>query len=58
MVPLDKKYSFLKPVKSNNLIRLGRRHDGGYIVDSKIVKKCNTLVTFGLGPDCHLNSNI
>tara|TARA_Y100000590_G_C15530012_1_gene942780 strand:+ start:205 stop:1005 length:801 start_codon:yes stop_codon:yes gene_type:complete len=51
MVPLDKKYSFLKPVKSNNLIRLGRRHDGGYIVDSKIVKKCNTLVTFGLGPD-------
>ncbi len=45
------KYDLLKPIKNPNLIRLGRNLDGGYIVDSKVVKKCNTLITFGLGPD-------
>ena len=51
MSVMDKKYNFLKPVKNNNLIRLGRNHDGGYVVDENIVKKCDTLITFGLGPD-------
>lgn len=51
MTVMDKKYNFLKPVKNNNLIRLGRNHDGGYVVDENIVKKCDTLITFGLGPD-------
>ena len=30
---------------------MGRDHDGGYIAESSIVEKCNTLITFGLGPD-------
>jgi hypothetical protein len=51
MSVINKKYNFLKPFKNSNLIRLGRNHDGGYIVDNSIVQKCNTLVTFGLGPD-------
>lgn len=51
MSSLNKKYNFLKPIKNNNLIRLGRNHDGGYIVDKSIVKNCNNLITFGLGPD-------
>ena len=45
------KYHLLKPIKNPNLIRLGRNLDGGYIVDSEIIKQCNTLITFGLGPD-------
>ena len=48
---VDKKYNFLKPIKNSNLIRLGRNKDGGYIVDSSIIQKCDTLITFGLGPD-------
>jgi len=48
---VDKKYSFLKAVKVPNLIRLGRTHDGGYVVDSEVIKQCNILITFGLGPD-------
>ena len=48
---VDKKYNFLKPIRTSNLIRLGRNLDGGYVVDFEIVKKCNTLITFGLGPD-------
>jgi hypothetical protein len=46
---LANKYDFLKPVKNNRLIRLGRKMDGGYIVDSKIVDNCEILITFGLG---------
>ncbi len=40
---LANKYDFLKPVKNNRLIRLGRKMDGGYIVDSKIVDNCEIL---------------
>ena len=47
----NEKYNFLKAVKTSNLIRLGRNEDGGYVVDSEIIKKCDTLITFGLGPD-------
>tara|TARA_Y100001970_G_scaffold293816_1_gene443453 strand:- start:5627 stop:6421 length:795 start_codon:yes stop_codon:yes gene_type:complete len=48
---MDKKYNFLKPIKNENLVRLGRAADGGYIVDKSIVKNCDVLVTFGMGPD-------
>ena len=51
MEVVDKKYNFLKPIKTSNLTRLGRNHDGGYVVDFEIVKGCNTLISFGLGPD-------
>ena len=48
---VDKKYNFLKPIRTPNLVRLGRVLDGGYVVDSEIIKQCNILITFGLGPD-------
>ena len=48
---IDKKYNFFKPLKNNNLIRLGRKADGGYVVDKDIVEKTNFLITFGMGPD-------
>ena len=51
MKPVDKKYSFLKPIKTPNLVRFGGKLDGGYVVDSEIIKKCNNLITFGLGPN-------
>ena len=31
---IDKKFDFLKPIKNENLIRVGSEKDGGYIVDS------------------------
>ena len=46
---LGNKYGFLRPIKNNRLIRLGRKMDGGYVVDSKIVDNCEILITFGLG---------
>ena len=46
---LDKKYNFLRPLKTDKLIRLGQKMDGGYIVDSDIIDNCDILITFGLG---------
>ena len=48
---VDKKYNFLQPIKTSNLVRLGRTHDGGYVVDANLINNCNTLISFGLGPD-------
>ena len=51
MEPVDKKYNFLQPIKTPNLIRFGGKLDGGYVVDFEIIKKCNNLITLGLGPN-------
>jgi hypothetical protein len=51
MIKFDKKYINLRPIKNNNLIRLGANQDGGYVVDKKIIEKCKTLISFGLGSD-------
>tara|TARA_Y100001970_G_scaffold74701_1_gene94662 strand:- start:63 stop:860 length:798 start_codon:yes stop_codon:yes gene_type:complete len=48
---INKKFNLLKPIKTPNLQRLGRNCDGGYIVNFDIIKKCNTLISFGMGPD-------
>ena len=48
---IDKKLNFLRPVKTANLSRFGEKSDGGYVVDSTIMKNTNTLITFGLGPN-------
>ena len=51
MKTIDKKYNFLQPIKTSNLIRLGGNLDGGYVVDFEIIKKCNNLISLGLGPN-------
>ena len=51
---LDKKYNFLRPIKTNSLIRLGPEVDGGYIVDSNIINNTDILIVFGLGDGSHL----
>ena len=44
---------YLKPlhVKKSNLIRIGPKRDGGYIIDKRILGKNNILVTCGLNDD-------
>jgi hypothetical protein len=51
MKPIDKKLNFLRPIKTLHLARFGEKSDGGYVVDSEIMKNTNTLITFGLGPN-------
>tara|TARA_Y100000590_G_scaffold356249_1_gene410377 strand:- start:5546 stop:6352 length:807 start_codon:yes stop_codon:yes gene_type:complete len=51
MVKVDKKYNFLTPIKSSDLVRLGRNADGGYVVNSEIIEGCKNLISFGMGKD-------
>jgi len=51
MKHISEKYNFLKPVKISKLIRMGRKFDGGYVVDSNIIKNSNNLISLGLGSD-------
>ena len=42
-----------KPYKSlrKNLIRIGPKKDGGYIIDKRVIKKSETIITCGLNDD-------
>ena len=45
--------NILKPFKSrrHNLLRVGPKKDGGYIIDKRIINKSKTIVTCGLNDD-------
>ena len=42
-----------KPFKSDidNLIRIGPKKDGGYVIDKRVVKKTNKIISCGLNDD-------
>ena len=48
---INPRYNFLKPYKVKKLERLGRKFDGGYVVCSEVLKKCENLITLGVGDD-------
>jgi len=43
----------LKPLKidEKNLIRIGPKMDGGYVLDKRVVKDIETIITCGLNDD-------
>ena len=41
---LDKSFNFLKPYEVNDLVRLGRNEDGGYIVSESIIQEMFFLI--------------
>ena len=45
------KYNFLKPEYEVNLVRLGSRFDGGYLIPSELINKTEKLISFGLNDD-------
>ena len=54
---LDRKYNLLRPVKTFELVRLGRDMVGGYIVDLGIIEKTDILITLGFGPEWSFESD-
>tara|TARA_B100001057_G_scaffold321740_1_gene321938 strand:- start:817 stop:1611 length:795 start_codon:yes stop_codon:yes gene_type:complete len=48
---LDSSYDYLKPYDENDLIRLGKKGDGGYVISKKSLEKDNCLLTFGMSSD-------
>lgn len=42
---------FLNPSASDTLVRIGRDHDGGYLIDSRDIARSQALVSFGVNED-------
>lgn len=42
---------FLRPKKINSLIRIGKKNDGGYLIDERNIQSSNYLISLGLGND-------
>ena len=48
---------FLKPKKNFFLIRVGKRNDGGYLVDPSSIIECKTLISLGINDDWSFEKN-
>ena len=51
--------TYLKPYHTNlsNLIRLGRKSDGGYVIDKRVIKKTKVIITCDLKLNGVLKNN-
>ena len=54
---LNKKYNLLRPIKTQELVRLGKNMVGGYVVDLSMIEKTNILITCGFGPEWSFESD-
>jgi len=45
---LDFSYNYLRPFNETDLIRLGKKSDGGYVISKKSLESGNCLLTFGM----------
>ena len=48
---VNDQYNFLKPIEFKNLIRLGNKYDGGYILSEDLIKNSDGLISLGYGYD-------
>lgn len=48
---LPRELMFLAPVETNNLVRIGNLHDGGYVVPEDLVSESDMLISFGVCDD-------
>ena len=51
--------NFLKPYHTalSNLIRLGRKSDGGYVIDKRVISKTRAIITCDLKQNGVLKNN-
>ena len=54
---LNKKYNLLRPIKTQELVRLGKNMVGGYVVDLSMIEKTNILIACGFGPEWSFESD-
>ena len=48
---LDSSFNYLKPFDETDLIRLGKKNDGGYVISKKSLATDNCLLSFGMCND-------
>ena len=49
--------AFLRPAHTDTLVRLGRDHDGGYLVDERCVRAADFVLSFGVNDDWSFESD-
>ncbi len=52
MKKVSSKFNFLKPIYHPNLIRVGNKYDGGYVLPENLLDNSDGLLSFGYGYDC------
>ena len=48
---VSREFNFLKPFKTSELLRIGNKYDGGYILPKSVLKDSDGLISFGYGYD-------
>lgn len=51
LLTIPKKLNFLSPYIVKNLVRLGNKNDGGYVIPRAVIKKTDFLVSLGISND-------
>ena len=46
---LSSRYNFVRPIRYKDLIRVGQKQDGGYVIGKKLLKNAKYLLSFGIG---------
>ena len=54
---LNKKYNLLRPIKTQELVRLGKNMVGGYVVDLSMIEKTNILIILFIFSHLYLINN-
>ena len=52
MKKVSSEFNFLRPIYHPNLIRIGNKYDGGYVLPENFIDNSDGLLSFGYGYDC------
>lgn len=51
LIKVPSELSFLKPTPTSQILHLGNKHDGGYVISRSVLNQTEELVSYGLGHD-------
>ena len=57
-IEIPKKYHFLRPIFLNDLVRIGRESDGGYLAVMEKIRSSDQVISFGVGMDLSFEANL
>ena len=57
-IPVSLQVLLPKELKTDHLVRIGNRRDGGYLIPSLVASDAKTLISFGLGADFSFEKEI
>lgn len=58
LVAVPQTLNFLAPVVVDDLVRMGRRNDGGYVLSQDVAARIDTLLSFGVSDDWSFEADL